>query len=114
MLPFNWVPEGVSITNNKGVHAAKAGEFGLMAILMLHAQMPAVITNQHQRIYDSLYSSPIQGKTVVILGTGSLGGAIAKQIHHLGTQVIGINRSGREVDGCDEVVKTANIDEGVT
>ncbi len=111
MLPFNWVPEGVSITNNKGVHAAKAGEFGLMAILMLHARMPAVITNQHQRIYDSLYSSPIQGKTVVILGTGSLGGAIAKQIHHLGTQVIGINRSGREVDGCDEVVKTANIDE---
>ncbi len=110
MLPMDWIPDGVTITNNKGVHAAKAGEFGLMAILMLHSKMPAVVTNQRNHIYDSLYASPIAGKTVVILGTGSLGGAIAEQIHKLGTHVIGINRSSQDVEGCDQVVTTADID----
>ena len=110
MLPMDWLPEGVCLTNNKGVHSAKAGEFGLMAILMLHSHIPKVITNQHHKIYDSLYASPIKGKTVVILGTGSLGGAIARQVKPLGVEVIGINRSGQAVEGCDRVVTTAEID----
>ena len=37
MLPMDWLPDDVTLTNNKGVHAAKAGEFGLMAVLMLHS-----------------------------------------------------------------------------
>jgi phosphoglycerate dehydrogenase-like enzyme len=111
MLPMNWIPDGVCLTNNKGVHSAKAGEFGLMALLMLHSHIPAVVTNQKNRIYDSLYASPMKGRTVAILGTGSLGGAIARQIRTLGVHVIGINRSGRAVEGCDEVVRTEGLDD---
>ena len=111
MLPMNWIPQGVTITNNKGVHAEKAGEFGLMSVLMLHSHIPAVATNQRLKVYDSLYASPIAGKTLVVLGTGSLGGAVAKKVQALGVHVIGVNRSGREVDGCDEVVTTAQLDD---
>lgn len=110
MLPLDWLPEAVTLTNNKGVHAAKAGEFGLMAVLMLHSHLPAIVTNQRKAIYDSLYASPIAGKTLVVLGTGSLGGAAAKQVQQLGVHVIGVNRSGRAVDGCSEVVTTAELD----
>ena len=110
MLPMDWLPEGVTLTNNKGVHAAKAGEFGLMAVLMLHSRMPAIITNQRNAVYDSLYASPIAGKTLVVLGTGSLGGAGAKKVRQLGVHVIGVNRRGGAVDGCDEVVTTAELD----
>ena len=111
LLPLDWLPEHVTLTNNKGVHAAKAGEFGLMAVLMLHSHMPAVVTNQKNHIYDSLYATPIAGKTLVVLGTGSLGGSGAKKVHDLGAHVIGVNRSGREVEGCDEVVTTDRLDE---
>ena len=110
LLPMDWLPNDVVLTNNKGVHAAKAGEFGLMGILMLHSHMPAVISNQRQKKYDSLYASPIAGKTVVVLGTGSLGGAIAEMISRLGVNVIGVNRSGRAVKGCSEVVTTDDLD----
>ncbi len=110
MLPMDWLPEDVVLTNNKGVHAAKAGEFGLMSVLMLHSHIPAVITNQRLKIYDSLYASPIAGKTLVVIGTGSLGGAAAKKVQALGVHVIGVNRSGRVVDGCDEVVTPAQLD----
>ena len=110
MLPMDWLPEQVTLTNNKGVHAAKAGEFGLMAVLMLHSKIPAIVSNQKNAIYDSLYTSPIAGKTLVVLGTGSLGGSGAKKVQQLGVKVIGVNRSGRVVDGCDEVVTTAELD----
>ena len=111
MLPFDWLPQGVTLTNNKGVHSAKAGEFGLMSVLMLHSHIPAIVTNQKNRVYDSLYASPIAGKTMVVIGTGSLGGASAKQVQALGVHVIGVNRQGKPVDGCDEVVTTEALDD---
>lgn len=111
MLPMDWIPKGVTLTNNKGVHAAKAAEFGLMSILMLHSHIPAVVTNQRLKVYDSLYATPIAGKTLVVIGTGSLGGSAAKKIQALGVHVIGVNRSGRTVDGCDEIVTTDKLDQ---
>lgn len=110
MLPMDWLPEGVTLTNNKGVHAAKAGEFGLMAVLMLHSKIPAIVTNQRNAVYDSLYASPIAGKTLVVLGTGSLGGSAAKMVSELGVHVIGVNRSGQPVEGCDKVVTVDELD----
>jgi len=111
MLPMDWLPDGVTLTNNKGVHAAKAGEFGLMSILMLHSHMPAIVSNQRNHVYDSLYASPIAGKTLVVIGTGSLGGSAAKKVSELGVHVIGVNRHGRPVDGCEEVVTTEELDD---
>lgn len=111
MLPMDWLPERVTLTNNKGVHAAKAGEFGLMAVLMLHSHIPAIVTNQKNAHYDSLYASPIAGKTLVVLGTGSLGGSAARKVQQLGVHVIGVNRSGQPVDGCDEVVTTHQLED---
>ncbi len=111
LLPMTWLPQHVTLTNNKGVHAAKAGEFGLMAVLMLHTQMPEVVFNQRNAVYDSLYSSPIAGKTLVVLGTGSLGGSAAVEVKKLGVHVIGVNRSGNPVEGCDTVVTTDNLEE---
>lgn len=111
MLPMTWLPEQVTLTNNKGVHAAKAGEFGLMAVLMLHTNIPAVAFNQRTAVYDSLYSSPIAGKTLVVLGTGTLGGSAARKVSQLDVHVIGVNRSGDPVEGCDRVVTTDQIDD---
>lgn len=111
MLPMTWLPEQVTLTSNKGVHAAKAGEFGLMAVLMLHTYIPAVVFNQRNAVYESLYASPIAGKTLVVLGTGSLGGSAARKVKQLGVHVIGVNRSGNPVEGCDRVVTSAQLDD---
>ena len=111
MLPMDWLPAAVALTNNKGVHADKAGEYGLMAVLMLHNNMPAIVTNQKSRTFESLYSTPIAGKTIVVVGTGSLGGAAAKKLASLGPHIIGVNRHGRPVEGCSEVVTIDQLDE---
>ena len=110
MLPMDWLPAGVALTNNKGVHADKAGEYGLMAVLMLHNNMPAIITNQRKHRFESLYSTPIAGSTIVVVGTGSLGGAAIRKLAPLGPHIIGVNRHGKPVEGCSEVVTIADLD----
>jgi phosphoglycerate dehydrogenase-like enzyme len=111
MHPMGWLPDGVVLTNNKGVHADKAGEYGLMTVLMLHNHITRIVTNQRAHNFDSLYSSPIAGKTVLICGTGSLGGAAARKLSLLDPHIIGINRHGRPVNGCNEIARFDRIDD---
>ena len=109
LSPFDWLPNKVILTNNKGVHREKAGEFGLMSILMLHNHLPKVINNQFNKIYNSLYSTSIFGKTAVIVGTGSLGSSVAELLEPYGLNVIGVNRHGRELKGFSKIVKSNDI-----
>ena len=111
LLPLDWLPEGVVLTNNKGVHAKKAGEYGLMAILMLHNHFPKIFSNQQNKFYESIYGTPIYGQTIVIVGTGSLGGSVAQLLEPLGANIIGVNRHGQSVKGCSKIVMTNKIDE---
>lgn len=110
LLPLDWLPANVELTNNKGVHSDKAGEYGLMAALMLHNHVPAIVTNQRNEVYDSLYSTPIAGRTIVVVGTGSLGGAVIRKLEPLGPNLVGVNRRGGDVEGCARVVPTGEID----
>ena len=110
LLPLDWMFDDLILTNSSGVHALKAGEYGLMAILMLQNHMTQIVTNQKKREFISLFSNPIAGKTVVLIGTGSLGSSMAKHINLLGANVIGVNKRGKKVDGCNKVITIENID----
>ena len=77
---------------------------------MLQNQMTRIITNQKQKDYVTLLSNPIENKHVVVVGTGSLGGSMIKHISSLGANVTGVNRRGRNVDGCSKVIKFDKID----
>ena len=111
LSPFNWMNKDLVLTNSSGVHAKKAGEFGLMSILMLQNQMTKIVTNQRNKKFVTLLSKPIEGFKVVVVGTGSLGGSMIKHISKLGVDVIGVNRKGREVEGCSKVITFDKIDE---
>ena len=111
LSPFDWMEEDLVLTNSSGVHAKKAGEFGLMSILMLQNQITRIVTNQKNKKFITLLSKPITGLKVVVVGTGSLGGAMIKHISKLGAEVIGVNRKGNEVEGCSKVITFDKIDE---
>ena len=110
LLPLDWMFDDLVLTNSSGVHAKKAGEYGLMSVLMLQNHITKIVTNQKNREFVSLFSNPIAGKTVVVVGTGSLGSSMAKHINLLGANVIGVNKKGKKVEGCNEVITVENID----
>jgi phosphoglycerate dehydrogenase-like enzyme len=111
LTPIDWLPEGVVLTNNKGVHADKGGEFGLMSILMLHNRMPTIFNNQVSATYDSIYSTPIGGKTVVVIGVGSIGKSVAGHCRRIGMNVIGVTRHGIKIDEVDQMVSVDRLDD---
>jgi len=110
LLPLDWMFSNLVLTNNSGVHSKKAGEYGLMSVLMLQNHMPKIITNQKNKKFISLFSNPIAGKTIVVVGTGSLGSAMIKLIAPLGANIIGVNKKGGLVEGCSKVITTGKID----
>ena len=111
LSPFDWMKNDLILTNSSGVHSKKAGEFGLMSILMLQNQMTKIVTNQKNKEFVTLLSKPIEGFKVVVVGTGSLGGSMIKHISKLGAEVIGVNRKGNDVEGCSKVITFDKIDE---
>lgn len=94
LMPFDWLPEHVAVTNNGGVHAEKEGEFALTAILMLNHSVPFMVTNQRKSEWNRRYGSPVKGKTLAVIGVGEIGGAAAARARRLGMRVIGVRRSG--------------------
>jgi phosphoglycerate dehydrogenase-like enzyme len=111
LCPMDWVPKGLVITNNKGAHADKAGEYALMAVLMLHNKMPTILTNQRSGNWNSLFSTPIEGKTVGLIGVGSIGGGAATQLAKLPLHIIGVSRHGKPHPHVHEMVAMDGLDE---
>ena len=114
LLPLDWMFDDLVLTNSSGVHAKNAGEYGLMSILMLQRHMTKIITNQKDKKFVSLFSNPVKGKTVVLVGTGTLGSSMAKLVAPLGVNIIGVNKRGRMVEGCSKVITIDKIDSVLT
>jgi phosphoglycerate dehydrogenase-like enzyme len=110
LLPLGWMFGDLVLTNSSGAHAKNAGEYGLMSILMLQRHMTKIVTHQKDKKFVSLFSNPIKGKTVVLVGTGTLGSSMAKLVAPLGVNIIGINKRGRMVKECSKVITIDKID----
>jgi phosphoglycerate dehydrogenase-like enzyme len=109
LLPLDWLPRDVVLTNSSGVHAELAGQYGAAALLALNFRMPAHATNQRRGRWEQVFNSPIGGKTVVLIGLGAIGGSVAREAKRLGLRVLGVRRSRRPHPGADRVVGPANL-----
>ena len=95
LMPLTWLPKDIALTNNRGAHGPKAEESCLMALLMLQARMPEVLKNQSDRVWRSIFTTPIIGATAVIIGFGDLGQGAGRAAKKLGIKVIAVTRSGK-------------------
>ena len=109
-VPFKDLPPGVSVLNNSGVHGPKAGEYGIMAILMLSNCMPALALAQREQEWRRLSGSVLDGRRVTVLGLGSLGGAVAERARQFGMRVTGVRTAAQPHPHCERVVATAALD----
>lgn len=103
------IPQDIALTNARGVHAPKAGEYAMCALLMLNSRVPRLEALRRERKWEAVFTPVIAGKTVVILGTGNLGAAAAHHAKHFGMRVVGINREGRPAAAFDEVRPVADL-----
>ncbi|HTZ80074.1 MAG TPA: D-2-hydroxyacid dehydrogenase [Stellaceae bacterium] len=109
LMPLDWLPAGAVLTNSRGVHGPRADEYTLMAILMINNNLPRMASNQRAARWEQLFNSSIQGKTLLIVGVGHVGGGAAKWARRLGMRVIGIRRTGRPHPQVHEMHKPAAL-----
>jgi phosphoglycerate dehydrogenase-like enzyme len=110
LQPLDWLPKGVTLTNNRGVHAEKAGQYGLMALLMLNNAIPRLVEEQRRHRYVECFTTAITGKVLLVVGAGAMGSAVARQAKRIGLRTIGIRRHPRRTAGFDEVHPVAALD----
>lgn len=114
LLPLDWLPKQVTLTNNSGVHAQKTGEFATMALLALCYRLPTLVTQQHRAEWRQIFSPSIAGKTVLVIGLGEMGGAAAKSAKRLGMRVLGMRRNPKPHRYADAVLPLRQLHKGLT
>ena len=110
LAPFDWLPPDAVLLNNRGTHAVKAGEFGIMAVLMLANRVPEMVTHQRAGLWHKLWGAVVAGQPITIVGLGALGGSIARHARALGMGVTGVRASSTPHPDCARVVATEALD----
>jgi len=109
LLPLDWLPEDIALTNNSGAHGPKAEDSCTMAIALLNARLPRMIASQQRRAWEPVLTTPVSGKTVVVIGFGDLGRAAGRAAKKLGARVIAVTRSGKAARPADKAVAVSRL-----
>ena len=91
------VPPGVTLCNGSGVHDAPVSEWIVMAILAMRRELPLQLGWQATATWQrqDLATDDLEGSTVLILGSGSIGRALEARLLPFGVDIIRVARSAR-------------------
>jgi glyoxylate/hydroxypyruvate reductase len=109
LMPLDWLPRGAVLTNSRGIHAERAEEYAVMALLALNNRLPEMVTSQRAGRWEQRFNTSIAGKTLLIIGVGSVGGGLARWAKRFGLHVIGIRRTGKPRRFVDEMHRPEDL-----
>ena len=110
--PLEYIRQhGITINNARGVYSIPMAEYAVGGVLQLYKQFPDFRENQKKSLWEKRRNLlELAGKTVCIVGCGSVGGECAKRFSAFGCRVIGIATSRREQPFFSEVRDEAALD----
>lgn len=98
----------VMVTNIHGTQGVPMTELALSLMLALARQLPRTFQNKIDHRWERWPSRLLHGKTLGILGVGSIAETVAPACKALGMHVVGIS-SRRDVAGFDGIVPRAEL-----
>ncbi|MGH7068228.1 MAG: NAD(P)-dependent oxidoreductase [Acetobacteraceae bacterium] len=110
LAPFGHLPPHSALVCNRGIHGEKAGEYAIMAILMLAMGLPALIGAQGRGLWEPRYTPTLARRRLVILGLGTLGSAAAARARSFEMAITGVSLSGRAHPACDSTLPVSALD----
>jgi len=104
--------ERVTITTASGVHGAQLAEFAFLGLLALTKDLPRLLRDKSERRWAHYPVPELRGQTLLVVGLGSIGEALARRAKAFGMRVIGVNRSGAtESPDVDEIHAVGSLED---
>jgi phosphoglycerate dehydrogenase-like enzyme len=110
LLPLDWMPSDAVLTKSLGAHLPNAVEYATTALLMLNNHVPFYVSNQRERRWERIFPTSIRGKTLLVIGVGAIGGAVASEAHRMGLKVLGVRKSGESHEHVDRMFKPEELE----
>jgi phosphoglycerate dehydrogenase-like enzyme len=88
----------VQLTNSRGVFDQPIAEYVLGTVLTFAKDMHTTLRLQDAKQWKHRVTERIEGKTALVVGTGPIGRAIARQLTNAGLRVAGAGRTTRTGD----------------
>ncbi|MGI9378162.1 MAG: D-2-hydroxyacid dehydrogenase [Methyloligellaceae bacterium] len=95
--------DDIVLTCARGVHDVQMPESIIGSLLYLTRGFDVLLEQQKQHVWERRPPQPINGKTLGILGLGTVGQAVARKLEPFGMRIIGTKNSPRDLPGIDQV-----------
>jgi phosphoglycerate dehydrogenase-like enzyme len=106
------LPPQLTLTCARGTHRESMPENILGALFHLTKPYTAIVEDQKRGLWTRRVATPLNGKTLGILGLGAIGQDVARLAVALGMRVIGTRRGRAQLPGLAEVLppeRTADV-----
>ena len=117
---FDWIrcPEldervtrdGMLVTRSESSYNVPIAEYVVAAIMFSAKRFGDMRQAQEAHVWDRFMAKDVGDSLVAVFGTGAIGAEVAWRCTALGARVVGVSRSGRHVEGFDEVVTPDQAD----
>lgn len=98
------------VTNVSGIHKTPMAESVLAHILAIKRSLPEIYALQETREWQTkIHSTELKGSTALIVGPGEIGAEIGRLLKAFDVRTIGCNRSGRQSESIDEMIKLDDL-----
>lgn len=111
-VPMDYVKEhGIEIHNARGVYSVPMAEFALNGVLALYKQTRFFLQNQKGKRWEKHRGlRELCGKTVLMIGCGSVGTECAKRFSAFGCRVLGVDMVPYECEWYETIAPMAALD----
>src|SRR5690242_17293176 len=84
----------ITFTTAGGIHAVPLAEFAVTGALHFIKGVPELVRRRQAHVFQRYTTAQLAGRTVTVVGLGGMGRQVARTFQALGTEVIGIGRTG--------------------
>ncbi|GAB3445978.1 D-2-hydroxyacid dehydrogenase [Streptomonospora sediminis] len=104
------VRSGAAVTNSRGVFDQPIAEYVLGLVTAFAKDLPTTVDLQRRREWRHRETERVGGRHALVIGTGPIGRAIARQLRAAGMSVEGAGRTARPEDPDFGTVVEASLD----
>ncbi|MGY3316282.1 phosphoglycerate dehydrogenase-like enzyme [Peribacillus simplex] len=115
LMPFKAIEErGILVTNAKGIHKIPMAEYTIGMLLQYEKKLKLLMKNERAEMWDrKIEVGELNGKTMLVLGAGAIGGEVARLGKAFRMTTLGVNRSGKPVESIDRLYTLDNLLEAI-